>query len=230
MTIQGEIGNRSVLPQPVALDPAQGQTLTIEQYGAVIQQELKLMEDRLSVGLELGYASGDSSPGFGNVPGRVDPNSEDTPFPQKGDWEGQQFNCTQAECADSTVNNFRFDRDYRVDMILWREIMGGVTDATYVKPSVRYDVTEGLNLNLAVIFSMVNDTGTTPTGERPLGVEIDTGVNYVSDDGFIAGVKYGVLFPLSGLGMPNDDPKPDEPDVWSPTIAQAVRGVFGVQY
>lgn len=230
VTIQGKVGNRSVLDQPSALDPAQGQSLTIEQYAGVIQNELKLLDDKLAVGLEIGFASGDSAPGFGNQPGRIDANSDSNPFPQKGDWEGQQFKCTQAACEDDTIQNFRFDKDYRVDMILFRELIGGVTDTTYFKPNVKYDVTEGLSLSLAAVFSVVNEIDSTPTGSRPLGLELDGGVRYASDDGFIAGVQYGVLFPLDGLGMPVQDPKPNDPEIYVPEIAQAIRGVFGVQY
>jgi len=225
VTVQGRIGNRALDPGDRD-DASENQSLTLAQYGAVMQNEVKLSDDKLSLGLELGFASGDSAPGFGNFPGRADPNSPNSPFPQRGDWEGAQFNCFQPRCADRTINNFRFNRDYRMDLILFREILGGVTDAAYVRPSLRYDITQGLDVNLAFIYSQVADTGTTPTGNRPLGFEIDAGINYISDDGFIASVAYGVLFPLSGL----DQLSRASGGAVSAESAQAVRAFFGVVY
>lgn len=225
-TVHGKIGSRTFEPGPEGRAADQNQSLTLAQYGAVIQNEFKLLDDRLSLGLELGYASGDSSPGFGNFPGRGDPNSPDSPFPQRGDWEGAQFNCFRAACLDKTIDNFRFNRDYRMDLILFREIIGGVTDAVYVRPSVRYDITQGLDVNLALIYSQVADIGTTPTRNRPLGFEIDAGVNYVSDDGFVASLAYGVLFPFSGL----DGLDKVTGGAISSETAQTVRAFFGIVY
>jgi uncharacterized protein (TIGR04551 family) len=219
VTVQGKIGNWSLDPTGPSGASVATQDLTLEQYGGVLQNELSLLDDDLAIGLELGYASGDPAHGFGNFPGR---GTQENPA---GSWEGPQFNCPGARCSDSKIQNFQFDRDYRVDMILFREILGGVTDATYVKPSLRYDVTEGLNLNLGIIYSQVNEGRTTPTGDKPLGVEIDAGVLYQSEDNFVAGLRYGVLFPMSGL---------DQVDTTGARLgsstAQAIRGTFAVTY
>ncbi|WP_373044411.1 TIGR04551 family protein [Vulgatibacter sp.] len=223
VTVQGEIGNRSLGGD----DVTQTQSLDLQQYGAVLQNEIALVDDKLRLGLEIGFASGDDAPGFGNFPGRT--GSGEGGFTRAGDWEGPQFACAQAACSDDNINNFRFDRDYHVDLILFREILGGVTDATYVKPSVNYDVTEGLGLNLGIVYSQANSADSTPTGNRPLGVEIDAAVNYLSDDGFVASIAYGVLFPLSGLDQIEVPGNPASEAISAET-AQAVRGFFGIIY
>ena len=223
VTVQGEIGNRSLGGD----DVTQTQSLDIQQYGAVLQNELKLVDDKLSLGLEVGFASGDQAPGFGNFPGRSDAGANG--FTRRGDWEGPQFNCAQAACSDNDIRNFRFDQDYHIDLILFREILGGVTDATYVRPSVNYDVTEGLGVNLAIIWSQANSAGTTPTRNKPLGIEIDAAVNYLSDDGFVASLAYGVLFPLSGLDQLAVPGNPSAGTIEADT-AQTVRAYFGVIY
>lgn len=226
VTVQGEIGNRTYLPRPDGATAAQDQSIDLEQYGFVVQSELRLVDDKLGLGLEVGFASGDNAPGFGNFPGRGTP---DSPFPSTGSWDGPQFNCSQPSCSDSNVRNFRFNRDYRVDLILFREILGGVTDATYVKPTVNYDITEGLGANLAIIYSQANSSGTTPTGNKPLGIEIDAAINYLSDDGFVASIAYGVLFPLSGLDQITDPTNPTR-NVINAETAQTIRGFFGVVF
>lgn len=222
--VLGTIRNRPSLWDE-ALVPERNQELTLNQWGAVVQNEILLADDKLSLGLEVGFASGDPAPGFGNFPGVADPNSPEAPFPQKGAWEGAQFNCYRAACSDDTVNNFIFNRDYRIDLILFREILGGITDATYLRPSLRYDILDGLDANLALIFSRANAGGSTPTGKHALGIELDAIVNYVSADGFIASLGYGVLFPLAGL----DGVRPNG-NVVDAKTAQAVRAYFGVVY
>ncbi|HCF58111.1 MAG TPA: TIGR04551 family protein, partial [Myxococcales bacterium] len=61
-------------------------------------------------------------------------------------------------------------------------------------------------------------------GNADLGIELDIGAQYTSGDGFLAGVAYGVLFPLSGLdnysGATLDEAQ----------TAQTVRGWFGIVY
>lgn len=225
VTVQGKIRNR---PSLWGTEPGlsnRDQELTLNQWGAVMQNEVLLADDRLALGLELGFASGDPAPGFGNFPGRPAPNQPDGIYPAQGAWEGPQFNCGTGDCRDDTVNNFSFNRDYRIDLILFREILGAITDVTYVRPSLRYDILDGLDANLAVIYSQVHRLGTTPTRRRPLGIEIDAIINYISADGFVASLGYGVLFPLSGLnGLRIDGTEVDA------RTAQAVRGYFGVVF
>ena len=43
------------------------------------------------------------------------------------------------------------------------------------------------------------EPASTPSGERPLGVELDLSVSYRLELGFMVRADYAVLFPLSGL-------------------------------
>jgi uncharacterized protein (TIGR04551 family) len=99
------------------------------------------------------------------------------------------------------IRNFRFNPAYRVDLILFREILQGVTDAWYLKPQLRYELLDGLVAQAAVIYSQAMYATSTPSQiHRPLGIELDVGLSYQSDDGFIAFLNYGVLQPFDGLG------------------------------
>src|SRR5690606_41662040 len=113
----------------------------------------------------------------------------------------------------------------RIGLTVCRERLGGTTDATCRRPSRRHDVLGGLAADLALIFSRANAGGSTPTGKHALGIELDAIVNYVSADGFIASLGYGVLFPLAGL----DGVRPNG-NVVDAKTAQAVRAYFGVVY
>src|SRR5262249_11551004 len=127
--------------QPSASGFAPLGRVTIAQYGGALQTEFRFLDGALKVGAEVGAASGDSAPGFGNKPNRPTNQTFQTLKPvgaQWGDYEGAQYGkrfCTPTSnntCIDLDIRNFRFNQDYRIDMILWREIIGGITDALYV--------------------------------------------------------------------------------------------------
>ncbi len=125
-----------------------------------------------------------------------------TRAPPPGSLEGQQANPP----ADNTVDNFRFHPDYHIDQILFREIIGTITDAIYVRPHVRTTLlvvgTDRLEAGAALIDSWAVYASSTPGGQRPLGIEIDPELRYASSDGFAATLDYGVLFPGSAFDNP----------------------------
>lgn len=220
--IFGNIGNRALDAGGIN-EPSLNQSLRIAQFGGVAQGELKLANNKLSLGLELGFASGDRAPGFGNYPGRAGTGTGGATEP--GDVEGPQYRCGSGGCSDNAIRNFRFNRDYRVDLILWREIIGGVTDAFYVRPSAKYTVTEGFDLYGRLIYSQALYAESTPSfTNRALGVEANVGADYKTEDGFIAGVAYGIFFPMSGLQ--EFDPAL-RTDLETP---QSIRGWLGISF
>lgn len=176
------IENASLLPGTEFV-----QDVTARQFGGVARASYAL--GRLALNLEVGAASGDSAPGFG------------VRYPltqlsaQPGDLDGPQV----AVPGDTEVNNFRFSPDYHVDQILWRRIVGTVTDAAYVRPSVRWEPLTDLVVEGVLVTSLALNASSTPGGEHPLGVELDLGLSYVLEPGFVVQAVYGVLFPLSGL-------------------------------
>jgi uncharacterized protein (TIGR04551 family) len=141
------------------------------------------------LGVDAGYASGDDAPGFGAFPVFGDP------APPPGSFDGAQASPPR----DTTVDNFRFHPDYHVDQVLFREIIGTVTDAVYVKPHARVAVLEvgpgALELGAALVASWAVKPTSTPSGERALGLELDSELRYASADGFALTLSHGVLFP-----------------------------------
>jgi uncharacterized protein (TIGR04551 family) len=171
--------------------------VTSHQFGAALQSEIGRPEDRFGFGIDAGYASGDNAPGFGvNTPAN-------STQPKAGDLDGPQSNGT----SDRTVDNFRFHPDYRIDQILFREIIGTVTDAAYLRPHVRARVagfqSSAIVATLAGIGSTAIYAQSTPGGQKPLGIELDPQIAYVAREGFFAALEGGVLFPLAGLDNPD---------------------------
>jgi uncharacterized protein (TIGR04551 family) len=185
--------------------------ITALQWGGVLRDTFQATE-MLRLRAEVGVASGDAAPGFGARP------SADRDRAREGDLDAPQL----ALPDDTEITNFRFHPDYHVDLILWREIIGTVTDALYAKPTVSFGPIQGVTFEAAVIYSQAMEAASTPTGDAGLGVEADFAVRYRSFDRFVMALEYGTLFPLSGL----DNLAPER----SATRAQRVHGTFGVLF
>ncbi|HEY3448828.1 MAG TPA: TIGR04551 family protein [Myxococcales bacterium] len=166
------------------------------QYGLALESDIGAPEDSLHGGLDLGLASGDAAPGFGaNQP-------VGATAPVLGDLDGPQADPPR----DNRIDNFRFHPDYRIDRILWRELIGTVTDAFYIRPHLDWRMAElgpgQLTFSLAGIASFAMFASSTPGGKNPLGVELDPTLKYESRYGFQAAIEYAALFPLAGLDNP----------------------------
>jgi uncharacterized protein (TIGR04551 family) len=167
--------------------------VTSTQWGAALQSDFGDLDGAFTAGLDLGVASGDSAYGFGSVI------VEGQPAGRSGDLGGSQA----SPPYDNTVDNFKFHPDYRIDLILFREIIGTVTDATYLRPHMTWHLWRGtpgaLTLKVAGVASWALYASSAPGGQTPLGVELDPTLSYASRDGFGMAFDYGVLFPMAGL-------------------------------
>jgi uncharacterized protein (TIGR04551 family) len=147
------------------------QPATSDQLGLAIETEARIGAARL--GLDAGFASGDDAPGFTGP--QADPP------------------------GDTTADNFRFHPDYHVDRILFREIIGTVTDAAYVRPHLGATLLRlghgSLDFETALIASWAIEAASTPTGQRGLGFELDPGISFVTRDGFRAALEYALFLP-----------------------------------
>ncbi|HEX9052131.1 MAG TPA: TIGR04551 family protein [Anaeromyxobacter sp.] len=201
-------------------DPTQPQPspVLLRQLGGTLVVDYKVLPNKVNLGFELGMASGDDAPGFGNDPGRLVgagsasyTQGNQTPY---GSVEGAQWR----PGIDRSIRNFRFNPAYRVDLVLWRHIIGQVTDAMYVKPTLRWDILPGLRLDEALVYSRAMFAQSTPSakpdprdssgytylkgsGDANLGIELDSTLTYGSGDGFHAWASWGVLQPLGGLSF-----------------------------
>ena len=190
--LNATVDQPSLIPGALLHDRA-----TSNQLGAALESEGGPRDGSFGVGLDAGYASGDPAPGFG-----VNPSPGGRP-PKAGDLDGAQA----IPPFDNKVDNFRFHPDYRIDRILFREIIGTVTDATYLRPHARVRLARigphgELTGSVAGIASWAVYAQSTPGQRRPLGVEIDPTLTYGHRDGFAVALEHAVLFPLAGLDNP----------------------------
>ncbi len=110
---------------------------------------------------------------------------------------------------NTEITQFLFHRDYHVDLLLYREVLGGVSNSFYLRPSVTWtpiDV-DGLRIggSLAALYAHAILAESTPGKDNPLGLEFDLNVFYeqMSLGGTRAGLRFdvdaGVLIPFGGL-------------------------------
>ncbi|HSN89967.1 MAG TPA: TIGR04551 family protein [Anaeromyxobacteraceae bacterium] len=210
--VYGNVGNAS-LDAGVAKPE-----LDLRQWGGVVRGEWEAMPRKLTVGGEFGIASGDDAPGFGNRPDRMVAVGDPPVYwlPPYGSLEGPQW-----DGSDTTISNFRFNPAYRVDLILWREIIGGVTDAFYVRPHLQWTIVPGLVFDAALVYSQALHAESTPSaesfaptspdergtfikGSTPLGLEGDATLRFATGSGFTAWISYGMLLPLEGIAGGRD--------------------------
>ena len=188
--ISANLAQPSLIPGAAITEP-----VTSSQLGLAVESDLDLGPGRL--GFDLGYASGDSAPGFGAFPQP----GQTTTIP--GQFDGPQANLP----GDRTVDNFRFHPDYHVDQILFREIIGTITDAFYIRPHAKVTLLEvgagHLEAGVALIASWAIEATSTPSGKSSLGVELDPELRYASKDGFALTLDYGVLAPGAAFDNTN---------------------------
>ncbi len=228
--VLGAIDQRT-LPVGDGANFTAAQALSVVQFGGVLQGEYRFLNGDLEIGAELGFASGDKAPGFGNYPRR---RGKQAGSSASGDViDGPQYTCdaSGSNCADAAITNFRFNRDYRADLILYRELLGGITDSFYVKPKAKYRITQGFEAFVGAMYSRAIDSTSVPgigtNGQRDasLGIELSGGARYETEDGFFGQVQYGALFPLGGfkwVGANLTDVNPE--------VAQAIRGSIGIRF
>lgn len=170
-----------------------GEPITSRQFGGALETTFGRIDSSVKAGLDAGYASGDPAPGFGAAPQYRGDSAE------PGDLEGAQA----SPPSDLRVDNFRFHPDYRIDRILFHEIIGTVTDAMYLRPHAQWEFADAgpgsFYAKVAAPVSWAVEPRSAPGGQRPLGWEVDPSLIYENTRGFFVALDYGVLFPFSGL-------------------------------
>ena len=232
VTIQGSIENTLSSPGGGNYTQAPGgEGWKIRQWGIAGEIEQKLVEDRLRLGFWSGWASGDAEADTGGSTNELNP--------------GTGF---QPQIGDETISTFRFHPTYKVDLILWRNLLNRIQGAYYFRPSVEYDfVREGngqrFGGGFAAIWSRASEFTQTPGHKRDLGVELNLSLYFQSKDGalnddpdkmggFFTMLQYGVLFPMGGLGYQSEESQDLEQDVGpgasETSTAQILRWYLGV--
>jgi uncharacterized protein (TIGR04551 family) len=185
-----------VLGQFGTIDTLTDQGITgsssIRKFGGVGRYMWKGVEGKLRMGVESGFATGDQWDN--TVQGQTNV--------AYANLLGNSAVCNARHTCDLT--QFIFNRDYQVDLILWHQLYGAVTNAVYVKPYLQYDITKSIMFKVSNITSFALKPVSTPGNGSVYGTEFDGDIGYNAGHIF-AGLSYGVLFPFAALAHPPDD-------------------------
>ncbi len=205
---------------------------TVQSFGVAGQSEFRALDDKLRLDLGFGWASGDP-----DVAGLAPPRN------------GVERQLT----GNRTYSTFRFHQDYRIDLILWRNILSRVQGAYYFRPAVQYDFArdpngQRLGGSAAIIWSRASEFIQAPGNARDLGIELDFSLYFQAKDGtlndrpdqmggFYTMLQYGVLFPLAGLNyLPGEatryqtDPVNRGAPALDTQTAQTLRWYLGIMF
>lgn len=215
------------------LDPAKD-GWRIRRFGIATETQWRTLEDRLRLGFKFGYATGD----------------DDVATIQPVSSGGTGSSLEQQLTLDRTLSRFSFHPDYRVDLILFRNILTRVTSAYYFRPEVEYDFfrdPDGQRIGgtTALIWSRASQPIQAPGHSPDLGVELNFRLYYQLSPGqlhhdvekmggFFTAIDYGLLVPLDGLGyLPGQKaayaaarPEQSELDIAPAQIARWYLGVM----
>ena len=190
----------------------------IRKLGGAGRLTWKGVEGKLRLGVESGFATGDQ---WDNTPAG---NTNIAFANQLGDPTicNAQHTCT--------LTQFSFNRDYQVDMILWRHLIGAVTNAAYAKPFLSYDLTKSIMFKVSNITSFALRPVATPGNSVMYGTEFDGDLGYYGNHIFL-GISYGVLFPLGAMAHPENTATNGGPGyTWSNDVNNPNTGDAGTAH
>lgn len=183
--------------------------------GLGLALELEWHTGALGLGLDAGFATGDNGEHIGVLDGQdvVDPDDD-------------AYATNDALRGNKNITSYIFNRDYHLDLILFRQVIGAVTNAAYFKPWVSAEVLRTDDMKLTVrldaLYALAMRPSGTPGDGDSWGLEVDAKVMLDLTSGFNASLAAGVLVPLDALNNATTGQAPDP--------AGAVRALFGWKF
>lgn len=206
--------------------------LNILQAGWVLSSELRLYSDSLFVGFETGGATGDQAELAFN------PAATGTASGLYYPYLNYRWKFVPQPNGDRNLNDFHFSPEYHVDQILYRRILGTVSNAIYFKPNIAYWLDldsrneREIGLSGSVIYSIAPVPVATPGNAMNYGVELDVGLQYRNlRENIYAGMTWGVFWPMAALKRPTVEASAP---LWARSedanAAQVLRFFMGIRF
>lgn len=202
----GRIGNTDDLSW------AEGSTkvpVWILQGGAALKSSYSLFNKKLAFGLDAGIASGNPNSKLNSRSG---------------------LNPPMFSNANNTLTTFSFNPNYTVDLLLFKQVLGTVAGAYYLKPHVSYEIMPNFTVAGDVISSFAVYSSSTFGDSNILGLEIDLTASYKSTDGFYLAAQYGLLVPFNGLNHPRSISDANYEKYGTAQTAQTVQVFAGISF
>jgi hypothetical protein len=187
----------------------------ILQFGYALEFKYGLFKDRFHIGLDHGFASGDSSAPYQN--------QYQSPYPiSGGDWAG--------------LGTFRFNPAYMQDLLLFKELLGTVANASYVKPwAAFYFFQDNFSARADIEFAGAVDKRGTLAGDRSLwGLELAGSLRYHdNEEPIFFQIQYGAMFPFGAWNSPREGTNAQGDQISGrddARAAQSVQAQLGIKF
>ena len=165
-------------------DKGASTTVDVLQYGGALETNFTL--GMISFGLDAGMASGDDGELMAWYTGR-----------EKNPWG-----------SDNRYSAFSFNRNYAIDLLLYRQVLGTVSNSAYFRPHFDFVIipTEdgafgGL---ISGLYAMALLPEAYPGDSANLGLELDAHLFYEETNRFLVSGGFGFLYPFAALDRPKD--------------------------
>ncbi|MEZ4428228.1 MAG: TIGR04551 family protein [Nannocystaceae bacterium] len=211
-----------VVLEDLGLDDLENRT--ISQLGYALEFKYGFFKDRFHIGLDHGFATGDDY-------GPSDLN------PQNPLVAGTNPLVTDTTSVN-TITNFRFNPAYSQDLLLFRELMGTVSNAAYFRPwAAFYFFQNNFSARLDLQYAFAEKPTSTIGNGLHYGIEIDAALRYHDTrEPIFFNIQYGVMFPLNAFNRTSDlyeassDPQVVIPNDGDAKAAQTVQAQLGIKF
>ncbi len=150
---------------------------TITNFGYGLEFKYGFFDDRFHIGFDHGFASGDTASQLD-----ADPASP--------------INVND----NNTLSAFRFNPAYNIDLLMFREILGTVSNATYFKPWAAFYFFDNFSARVDIEYALAHRRQSTLGNRWSYGIELDGAVRYHdAREPIFFQLQYGVMFPLGAF-------------------------------
>jgi uncharacterized protein (TIGR04551 family) len=178
---------------------------TLANVGYALEFKYGFFKDRFHIGFDHGFATGDDGTSQYAPDVRA-------PLP--------------ANDSDGTLTAFRFNPAYNVDLLLFREILGTVSNAAYFKPWAAFYFFEHFSARVDVEYAFAPRRSSTLGNKYSYGVEIDGAARYHdAREPIFFQVQYGVMFPTGAFNRINENGTRE-----NAKAVQTVQGQLGIRF
>lgn len=180
----------------------------VANFGYALEFKYGFFKDRFHIGFDQGFAMGDTG------------TSQFAPD------VGSPIN---ANDDNDTITNFRFNPAYNVDLLLFREILGTVSNAVYFKPWAAFYFFDNFSARVDIEYALAARKASTLGNKWSYGVELDGALRYHdAQEPIFFQVQYGVMFPLGAFNRIN--PEGTTPGTEDARAVQTVQGQLGIRF
>ena len=180
------------------------------QFGYALELKYGLFKDRFHIGLDHGFASGDSDP-------------------------RRTYVSPLGSATDRTWSKFRFNPAYFQDLLLFREMLGTASNAAYFKPWLAfYFFDYNFSGRLDIEYAVAPQKSSTWGRKANYGLEIDMSLRYHDrQEPIFFQLQYGVMFPFGAFTR---DPAIYNTDTYAvenngdAKAAQTIQAQLGIRF